>query len=82
MSESIPSDIPLLEMRGIDKRFPGVHALADVSLTLQQGEVLALLGIDRVLDGGEHPAVRHHPLPQQGLPAAQKPPAQSAKAIS
>lgn len=44
MSESIPSDIPLLEMRGIDKRFPGVHALADVSLTLQQGEVLALLG--------------------------------------
>jgi len=37
-------DVPLLEMRGIDKRFPGVHALDGVSLTLQRGEVLALLG--------------------------------------
>jgi ribose transport system ATP-binding protein len=31
-------------MRGIQKRFSGVHALDDVSLTLHQGEVLALLG--------------------------------------
>lgn len=31
-------------MRGIQKRFPGVHALDDVDLTLQRGEVLALLG--------------------------------------
>ena len=35
---------PLLEMRNIDKRFPGVHALNDVSLELAHGEVLALLG--------------------------------------
>lgn len=34
----------LLEMHGIDKSFPGVHALNDVSLTLKHGEVLALLG--------------------------------------
>jgi ribose transport system ATP-binding protein len=34
----------LLEMRGIGKTFPGVRALDDVDLTLQQGEVLALLG--------------------------------------
>ncbi len=34
----------LLRMEGIDKKFPGVHALRDVSLTLQPGEVLALLG--------------------------------------
>jgi ribose transport system ATP-binding protein len=35
---------PLLEMRGIGKSFPGVRALADVSLTLYAGEVLALVG--------------------------------------
>ena len=31
-------------MRGITKRFPGVVALADVSLSLVRGEVLALMG--------------------------------------
>jgi ABC-type sugar transport system ATPase subunit len=31
-------------MRGVEKRFPGVHALADVSLTLSAGEVLVLVG--------------------------------------
>ena len=34
----------LLSMQGIDKRFPGVHALRDVDLTLLEGEVLALVG--------------------------------------
>lgn len=34
----------LLEMRGIGKSFPGVRALNDVSLTLDAGEVVALLG--------------------------------------
>jgi len=34
----------LLEMRGIGKRFPGVTALDDVSLSLARGEVVALLG--------------------------------------
>jgi ABC-type sugar transport system ATPase subunit len=34
----------LLEMRAINKSFPGVRALRDVSLTLEAGEVLALLG--------------------------------------
>ena len=38
------SPAPLLQMRGITKRFPGVTALADVSLTLRPGEVLALMG--------------------------------------
>jgi len=35
---------PLLEMNGIDKSFPGVHALKDVSLRLRKGEALALMG--------------------------------------
>jgi ABC-type sugar transport system ATPase subunit len=34
----------LLEMRSIYKSFPGVQALRNVSLQLQRGEVLALLG--------------------------------------
>src|SRR3954447_16900620 len=35
---------PLLRMEGIDKSFPGVHALRGVDLDLHAGEVLALLG--------------------------------------
>ena len=35
---------PLLEMRGIDKRYTGVDALKQVNLTLEAGEVLALMG--------------------------------------
>ena len=34
----------LLEMSGIDKSFPGVRALTDVSLKLHRGEVVALMG--------------------------------------
>lgn len=37
-------DAPLLEMRSISKVFPGVRALHQVSLTLQPGEVRALVG--------------------------------------
>ena len=37
-------DVPLVEVRGISKRFPGVRALDDVSLRVGQAEVLALIG--------------------------------------
>jgi len=35
---------PLLEVRGLGKRFPGVRALHNVDLTLARGEVLAVIG--------------------------------------
>jgi ribose transport system ATP-binding protein len=35
---------PLLEIRGLCKRFPGVLALNEIDLTLMPGEVLALVG--------------------------------------
>ena len=35
---------PILEVRGLTKRFPGVIANQDVDLVLHQGEVLCLLG--------------------------------------
>ena len=37
-------EVPLVEVRGISKRFPGVRALDDVSLRVGQAEVLALIG--------------------------------------
>ena len=41
---AIDTSFPALEMRGIDKRFPGVLALEGVDLTLQPGKVHALMG--------------------------------------
>jgi simple sugar transport system ATP-binding protein len=38
------SDVPLLEMRGITKRYPGVVANSDISLDVRAGEIHALLG--------------------------------------
>ena len=36
--------VPVLEMKGISKRFPGVVALDSVDLDIHSGEVVALAG--------------------------------------
>jgi branched-chain amino acid transport system ATP-binding protein len=41
---SAGSQLALLAARGIDKRFGGVHALADVSFTINHGEIYGLIG--------------------------------------
>jgi ABC-type sugar transport system ATPase subunit len=54
---------PLLEMRGISKHFLGVQALQDVALTVDRGEVLALVGengagkstLIKILSGAQRP---------------------------
>jgi len=54
---------PLLEMKGMTKRFPGVLALDAVDLDLREGEILGLIGengagkstLMRIL-GGDYPA--------------------------
>jgi simple sugar transport system ATP-binding protein len=35
---------PILELRGITKQFPGVLANDNINLTLERGEIHALLG--------------------------------------
>ena len=42
--DASPQASPLLEVRGLGKRFPGVVALDDVSLDLRAGEVHGLVG--------------------------------------
>ena len=37
-------DAPLLRLRGISKRYPGVIANSDVSLDVMPGEIHAVLG--------------------------------------
>ena len=40
----MPAPTPILEMQGISKRFPGVVALDNVSLSVGTGEIVALIG--------------------------------------
>jgi ABC-type sugar transport system ATPase subunit len=38
------SNSPILSVKGVSKRFGGVHAIENISLDLHPGEVLALAG--------------------------------------
>jgi ABC-type sugar transport system ATPase subunit len=40
----VETEPPILELRGLTKRFPGVVALDSVDLTLATGEIHALVG--------------------------------------
>ena len=44
MTVAPPAIAPALEMRNISKQYPGVRALDDVSLSVERGEIHALLG--------------------------------------
>lgn len=44
MTVAPPATAPALEMRNISKQYPGVRALDDVSLSVEVGEIHALLG--------------------------------------
>ncbi len=46
MSTAVPAPArtPALSLIGIEKRFPGVHALKDVSIDIMPGEVVGLIG--------------------------------------
>jgi ABC-type sugar transport system ATPase subunit len=39
-----PTPVPLLDVRGVSKSFPGVTALNEIAISLTPGEVHALLG--------------------------------------
>jgi ABC-type sugar transport system ATPase subunit len=59
----VSAPVPLLEAENVSKRFGGVHALKEVSLTLFPGEVLALAGdngagkstLIKIISGVHHP---------------------------
>ena len=48
-------DTPLVQMRGITKRFGGVTALSNVDLTAYSGEVLAIVGDNGAPDAASVP---------------------------
>lgn len=62
-ADLINASMPLLQLSGIDKRFPGVHALKTVSFDVRAGEIHALVGengagkstLMRVLSGLHQP---------------------------
>jgi branched-chain amino acid transport system ATP-binding protein len=44
MAEAGPTTAPLLAVRGVSKRFGGVHALSDVSMGVDPGDIVGLIG--------------------------------------
>ncbi len=83
------SQTPLVELRGIHKIFPGVHALKGVNLTMYPGEVQSLVGengagkstLIKIISGVHDPTEGEYLI--EGVPADVKsPPDAIAKGIS
>ncbi len=78
--------VEILRMRGISKSFSSVQVLNDVNLTLNRGEVLALLGengagkstLMKILCGIHHPTFGHVVVDGQPLPSGNPQVAQRA----
>ncbi len=85
MSKAPTNRQPLLRMRGVSKRFPGVLALHNVDLDLFPGEVLALMGengagkstLMKVLGGSTRPDTAEIEI--EGRPVAISSPADSQR---
>jgi branched-chain amino acid transport system permease protein len=43
-SISLPSETPILEIRGLTKTFGGIHALSNISFALMKGSITAVIG--------------------------------------
>ena len=60
------TDVPLLQMRGIVKQFPGVRALDGIDLTVRAGEVHCLLGQNGAGQVHPHQGARRGPPARRG----------------
>ncbi len=66
--------VPLVEMRGINVAFGGIHAVRDVSIDLHEGEVVGIVGgngagkstLMRALSGAHRPDSRRDPDQRRG----------------
>ncbi|MDO4538331.1 MAG: amino acid ABC transporter ATP-binding protein, partial [Coriobacteriales bacterium] len=78
------TNVPVIEMRHVDKHFGALHVLKDINLSVEKGEVVVLIGpsgsgkstlcrtINRLetIDSGEI-LIEGQPLPQEGKELAQ-----------
>ncbi|MGH8882986.1 MAG: ATP-binding cassette domain-containing protein, partial [Stackebrandtia sp.] len=39
-----PTQIPLIQLTGVNKHFGSLHVLQDIDLTVNEGEVVVLIG--------------------------------------
>ena len=41
---SVPQDVPVLEVAGLDKHFGGLFALSKLDIAVQRGEIVSVIG--------------------------------------
>ena len=47
MSIQTASDVPMIELKNVNKHFGSLHVLKDISLSVRKGEVVVIIGPDR-----------------------------------